>query len=349
MANSERTEKATATRRRKAREQGQFAYSQEVTGVLTLGACLGTAAISFSDASGFRGFFESVLASGPILDRSGEVTVVLRTAGIYALTAAAPVLAAALIAALAGNLLQGLPIYASEVIGLNWDRLNPAASLSRLKTRFSPFEWLKILLLTTAAALVFWTTLRGYWPNLIIAPAMPLAASTDLLVAMLRRIVLFLGVALVALAVGDFYLQRWRFEESIKMTKAEVKEDMKSSEGNPAVKGKVRSIQRERARRRMMERVKTADVVVTNPTHYAVALEYKAGAMGAPRVVAKGRGWIAQRIKALAREHEVPLVENVPLARALYRSVALDQEIPAELYRAVAEVLAFVFRARNKK
>ena len=150
------------------------------------------------------------------------------------------------------------------------------------------------------------------------------------------------------LAVGDFFIQRWRFEKSIKQTKAEVKEDMKALEGNPAIKGKIRSIQRETARRRMMSRVKDADVIVTNPTHYAVALEYKPDTMAAPRVIAKGRNWLAQKIKETGREHDIPTVENVPLARALYRSVEIEQEIPMSLYKAVAEVLAYVYKIRKR-
>jgi flagellar biosynthetic protein FlhB len=161
------------------------------------------------------------------------------------------------------------------------------------------------------------------------------------------RIITYIIVAVGILAAADFFIQRWRFEQSIKQTKQEVKEDMKALEGNPAVKGKIKSIQRESARKRMMARVKDADVIVTNPTHYAVALEYKPEKMGAPRVIAKGQDLIAQKIKELGREHDIPTVENVPLARALYRSVEIEQEIPLELYKAVAEVLAYVYKVRR--
>ena len=349
MANSERTERATTTRRRKAQQKGQFAYSQEVTGALTLFSCLATAYVVFGDPAGYKAFFESVLRTGISLDSEVRMDAVVRDAGVYFLSAAAPIFAAAILAALAGNLLQGLPIYASENVGLNWERLNPIAGFSRLKTRLSPFEWLKILLLVGAGALGLWSTLSLYWAQLLTSPSVSLDASTNILRSMLFRLVTYLGGAVAVIATGDFFLQRWRFEESIKMTKAEVKEDMKSTEGNPAVKGKVRSIQRERARKRMMDRVKDADVIITNPTHYAVALQYRIGEMGAPKVIAKGRGWLAQKIKELGRDHDIPTVENVPLARALYRSVSVDQEIPAELYKAVAEVLAFVFKARKRK
>jgi flagellar biosynthetic protein FlhB len=154
--------------------------------------------------------------------------------------------------------------------------------LSRLKGKISPLEWIKILFLIAAASGVLWNTMQVFWPQLVMAPALSIGASNDIMVAMLIRIVLYLGGALLVMATGDFFLQRFKFEKSIKMSKAEVKEDAKSMEGNPTIKGKIRSIQRERARRRMMDRVKDADVIVTNPTHYAVALEYKAGIMGAP-------------------------------------------------------------------
>jgi flagellar biosynthetic protein FlhB len=349
MANAEQTEKATPTRRKKAKDKGQFAYSQEVTGVLTLFACLGVAYVMFSNPTGYRAFFETVLRAGISSDSDVNMTALVRQSGIYFLMVAGPIFAAAIVAAVVGNVLQGLPIFASESLGLNWDRLNPVAGLSRLKGKISPLEWVKILFLIAAATGVMWSTMRLFWPQLIMAPALSIGASNDIVVAMLFRIVTYLGVALVVMATGDFFLQRYKFEKSIKMSKAEVKEDAKSMEGNPTIKGKIRSIQRERARRRMMDRVKDADVIVTNPTHYAVALEYKPGTMSAPRVIAKGRGWLAQRIKAEGRDHDIPTVENVPLARALYRSVEIDQEIPADLFKAVAEVLAFVYRTRKQK
>ncbi len=349
MANAEQTEKATPSRRKKARDKGQFAYSQEVTGVLTLFACLGVAYVMFRDPTGYRAFFESVLRSGIAADADVQMANLVRQAGVYFLMAAAPIFAAAIIAALVGNALQGLPVFASESVGLNWDRLNPIAGLSRLKGKISPLEWVKILFLIGAATGVLWSTMRLFWPQLVMAPALSIGASNDVMLAIVVRIVSYLGVALVVMATGDFFLQRYKFEQSIKMSKAEVKEDAKSMEGNPTIKGKIRSIQRERARKRMMNRVKDADVIVTNPTHYAVALEYKPGTMAAPRVIAKGQDSLAQRIKAEGRDHDIPTVENVPLARALYRSVEIDQEIPADLFKAVAEVLAFVYRTRKSK
>jgi len=340
----ERTEKATSRRRQRARDQGQFAYSQELTSAMTLAACVATAYYYLQSPSGFRAFFASVLENAATKDN----TELIRQTGTYFLVVAGPIFAAAVIAALAGNFLQGLPIFASEKAGFKWDRLNPIQGLSRLKMQISWIQWVKLLFLVGVIGLVVWKTIAASWQQLATLPAYSIDASNAIMRSITMRILVYLTGTIGILAIADYFIQRWRFEKSIKQTKAEVKEDMKALEGNPAIKRKIRSIQHESARRRMMSRVKDADVIVTNPTHYAVALEYKPDTMAAPRVVAKGRNWIAQKIKELGREHDIPTVENVPLARALYRSVDIEQEIPMELYKAVAEVLAYVYKIRKR-
>jgi flagellar biosynthetic protein FlhB len=344
MAQQERTEKATSRRRQKARSQGQFAYSQELTSAITLAACVIVTFSLIGSPDGFRSFFAGMLRQAS----TGDNTELIRQAGKYFLAIAGPVFIAAVVATLVGNVLQGLPIYAAEAGILKWSRLNPIQGLSRLKTQMSWIQWLKLIFLVGVVALVTWKTLSASWNDIISLPVHSIESSNSMIRSLLLRIVLYLAATIAVLATADFFIQRWRFEQSIKMTKPEVKEDMKALEGNPTIKGKIRSIQRASARRRMMARVKEADVIVTNPTHYAVALEYKPETMPAPRVIAKGRDRIAQKIKAIGREHDIPTVENVPLARALYRLVDIDQEIPMELYKAVAEVLAYVFKIRKR-
>jgi flagellar biosynthetic protein FlhB len=340
----ERSEKATSRRRQRAKDQGQFAYSQELTSVITLAACGATAFYYFQSPTGFRAFFVSLLDSAGKKDGPE----LIRQTGTYFLVICAPIFAAAVISALAGNFLQGLPIFAPEASGFKWERLNPIQGLSRLKTQVSWIQWLKLFFLVGVVGVVVWKTLSASWVQLVTLPAFSIDASNAVVRSITVRVVVYITVAVGILAIADFFIQRWRFEQSIKQTKQEVKEDMKALEGNPAIKGKIRSIQREAARKRMMSRVKDATVIVTNPTHYAVALEYKPESMPAPRVVAKGRDLVAQRIKELGREHDIPTVENKPLARALYRSVEVEQEIPMELYKAVAEVLAYVYRIRKR-
>ena len=311
-------------------------------------SCLAVIFYGGISPSQFRTFFENVMNAAVRADSDVAMTALIRQTGIYFLAASGPIFAAAVISALAGNFLQGLPVFAKDATGFKWDRLNPIQGLSRLKTKISPIEWGKLLLLMCIAAAVLYSTWQLYVAQIVATPSFPLSASSQLIKTVALRIITYLGITMAILASADFFIQRWRFEKSIKQTKAEVKEDMKALEGNPQVKMKIRSIQREQARRRMMSRIKAADVIVTNPTHFAVALEYKPERMAAPRVIAKGQGWIAQKIKELGREHDIPTVENVQLARALYRSVEVDQEIPADLYKAVAEVLAFVFKVRKR-
>jgi len=344
MAQSgERTEKATSRHRKQAKDKGQFAYSQELTSVITLVACVATAAYYFESPTGFRSFFASMLQQAT----TGDNSALVRQAGIYFLKAAAPVFIAAVVAALAGNFLQGLPVFASEKAALSWDKLNPVQGLSRLKGQLSWVQWLKLIALVGTVGLVVWRTLAASWGQLITLSVHSIDSSNAVIRSLTFHMVTNIMIVVGVLAAADFFIQRWKFEKSIKQTKGEVKEDMKAVEGNPAIKSKMRSIQRETASRGMMSRVKHADVIVTNPTHYAV-VEYNPETMAAPRVIAKGRNVVAQKIKPLGQEHDIPTVENVPLAGALYRSVELEQEIPLELYKAVAEVLAKVYKGRKQ-
>ncbi len=309
--------------------------------------CAATVYYVFQSPEGFRSFLESVL-SDVTTSRNPDLIPVIRKAGLYFLTLSAPVFIAAIVSTLAGSVLQGLPVVAKEKAGLNFQKLNPIQGHSRLKTQLSWVQWTKLLFLVAVISLLVWNTFSAYWEQLVTLPAHSINSSNSILRTITFRIVTYMVIAVGVLSLGDFFIQRWQFEKSIKQTKAEVKEDMKALEGNPQVKGKIRSIQREMGRRRMMSRVKDADVIVTNPTHYAVALEYKPETMTAPRVVAKGQDFLAQRIKEVGREHDIPTVENVPLARALYRSVEVEQEIPMDLYKAVAEVLAYVYKIRKR-
>jgi flagellar biosynthesis protein FlhB len=345
----DRTEKATSRRRKQAQDKGQFAYSQELTSSLVLAVCTTVAYYYLRVPEGFRSFLETTLRDVTTADNPEQILEpIVRQAGIYFLTLSAPVFIAAVVAALVGNVVQGLPVFAPEKAGLSWEKLNPIQGFSKLKTQVSWTQWAKLIFLVGLVSLLVWNAFSASWEQLATLPAHSIESSNSLLRSITMRIVSYIIVAIVIMSIVDFFLQRWKFEESIKQTKAEVKEDMKALEGNPQIKGKIRSMQREQGRRRMMSRVKDADVIVTNPTHFAVALEYKPESMAAPRVVAKGQDFIAQKIKEVGREHDIPTIENVTLARALYRSVEIEQEIPMDLYKAVAEVLAYVYKIRHR-
>src|SRR5262245_45995063 len=296
-SNSERTEKPTARRRNRAKEEGQFAYSRDLTSAMSLAAGLVAILFTFSPVTRFRALLTVLLENAIRGPFSQDVLIgSIRQTGTAFFILAAPALAAVAAAALAGSMLQGLPIFAANATGLKWEHLNPVRGFAKLKAKVSPMEWVKIAIVVAIAALALWRTISPFWPQLVSVPAADVASGNELVRAMNIRLASFAIGVFFVVSVGDVFLQRWRFERRIMQTKAEVKEDYKATEGNPTVKSKVKSIQRERARQRMMARVKDADVIVTNPTHYAVALEYKPERMTAPKVVAKGKGWLAQKI-----------------------------------------------------
>ncbi len=344
-----KTEKPTSIKRRRAQEEGQIAFSSQVTQTASLVCGMVMFAWVLSFRGGFRGYVARLLDNAVMADDPHRLGLrVMNDTAVYFVLLVAPVLASVWVGALAGSIVQGMPKYASKALEPKWERLNPKQGLQKLKTKIQPVEWGRLLVLLGVLIVAVYTTLSLYWPTLMRSPGVPIEASNDLLRTILIRVLTYVLLALAVLAVIDLIVVRYRHEKSLKQTKSEVKEDNKQMDGNPEVKGKVRSIQREQAKQRMMAAIEDADVIITNPTHYAVALEYKPDLMAAPKVVAKGQGWLAQKIKEVGREYDIPRVENVPLARALYRSVEVDQEIPMHLYKAVAEVLAYVFKVHKR-
>ena len=344
-----KTEKATSIRRRKAAEKGQVAYSQHVASTVSLIASVYMVAWVLSYRGGFRSFFSRVIELAILKDAPDNLLLeVIKETGMYFLLLVAPILAGAWFGSLAGNVVQGLPKIAKKAFEPKWERLNPANGFKKLKTKLSPFEWVRLLTLISVLVVAVWQTLSGHWEELLRTPGVSIEASLALMRWILIRVLTYILITLAVLAAIDFFVQRQRHEKSLKQTKSEVKQDNKEMDGNPQVKAKIRAIQREEAKKRMMAAVQDADVIITNPTHLAVALEYKPGLMAAPRVVAKGQDWLAEKIKQVGREYDIPCVENVPLTRALYRSVEVDQEIPLHLFKAVAEVLAYVFKIRKR-
>jgi flagellar biosynthetic protein FlhB len=230
-----------------------------------------------------------------------------------------------------------------------FSRLNPLEGAKRFFSIRSLAELVKSLAKVAIVGFVAFKALSDHTTALAQLTGGDLRGGLALVGEIGMELLLKVGMAFLVLSLADYIFQRWQFEKSSKMTKQEVKEEQRSQEVNEQIRGKIRSLQRQLARKRMMQRVPQADVVITNPTHYAVALQYDASKMAAPRVVAKGQRLIAQQIKELARQSGIPLVENKPLAQALFRAVDIDQEVPRELYQAVAEVLAFIYRLKQQR
>jgi flagellar biosynthetic protein FlhB len=228
-------------------------------------------------------------------------------------------------------------------------RFNPAAGLSRLFGPRGLVEAVKALLKVLVVGWVVYTAVRARLPDLVALGTLPTPHLLTLLGTLLYTLALRVSLVFLVIALLDYAYQRWDYEKSLKMSKEEIKQEHKQSEGDPLIKGAIRQRQRDAARKRMMQDVPKADVVITNPTHVAIALAYDVGAMRAPQVLAKGQDELAARIRELAAEHDIPFVENPPLARTLYKQVEIGQEIPAALYAAVAEVLAYVYERNRKK
>jgi flagellar biosynthetic protein FlhB len=260
----------------------------------------------------------------------------------------APVLGTVFLVGLLINYFQVGVLFTLKPLVPKFSNVNPLSGFEKLFSRRSLIEFFKSLFKLLLIGWVVYEGVKSALPDLV--PTMDMQGTEalgfvgSLTMKILNRAIL----ALLVLAVLDFFYQRWEFEESLKMTKQEVRDEYRQSEGDPMVKARIRQIQREMARRRMFEAIPKADVVITNPTHVAVALEYKEG-MQAPTVLAKGERVIAERIKEMARKHGIPVVENPPLARALLKQCPVGSPISPDLFEAVAEVLAFVYRTNKRE
>jgi flagellar biosynthesis protein FlhB len=348
LADEQKTERATQRQRTKARKRGQVARSRELPSALALLAV----AILLRWAEGgwlpaWRGLLRNLLAAASNADVSAFYPA-MRWTTMSTITWAGPPLAAAFAISAFGLVAQGGVVIAPEAFEPKWDRFNPAGSLSRIFSVGGLSPLLKSLIPVAFLLYMAIAILRRDWLQLVHATQMGLPAEMHWLARVLYEFSWKGGMILLAWSVADYGLQRWNYERSLRMSKQDIRDESKELEGNPTTRGRIRRRRREMRRRQMMQQVRRATVVITNPDEFAVALEYIPQKMPAPVVLAKGRGELAQRIKREARWHEIPVVENKPLAQALYRTVEVGGTIPAKLYTAVAEVLAFIYRAQAR-
>jgi flagellar biosynthetic protein FlhB len=347
----ERTERATGKRRMEARKRGQVALSREIPSTLILITLLGVFYFAgtrlLEDLMRiFSGFFGQLHAIRlRTISDAGALAAEIFQACFLLL---APLILPLLIAGLAGNILQiGFEIHV-EPLAPKLSKLNPLTGLKRILSLRGLVELGKSLAKIVFIAAIAWGVVSGYLTEFPTLVRRDIGGIWEFTHTAAFRIILYVCLAMVVLAVLDYAYQRWQHEQSLKMTKQEVKDERKQTEGDPQIKARIRSLQRQAAYHRMMAEVPKADVVITNPTHLAVALRFDPTEMAAPRVVAKGADHIAERIRDIARSHDVPLVENKPLAQALFKLAEPGDTIPVELYRAVAEVLAYVYRLKGK-
>lgn len=345
----ERTEPATPRRIEKAREEGQVARSQELTTFALL--MVAAAGIAFIGASVVDQLLK-IMKAGMQLERELAYQPDLMVNRFYELSiegliAIAPLLLPlAIVAFFAPMLLSGWMV-SSKALMPRFDRINPINGFGRIFSVYSLVELVKAIAKTVViggiAALIVWQKKEEVMALMTVPIDVGISHTGDYLATSFLLII----AAMVLVVAIDVPFQIWQHAKQLRMTKEEIRKEHKEDEGDPYLKARIRGLQREAARRRMMSEIPKADVIVTNPTHYAVALKYKSDSMRAPTVVAKGVHLLAARIRELGEEHRVPILEAPPLARALYFHAELESEIPEKLYAAVAEVLAYVFQLRR--
>jgi flagellar biosynthetic protein FlhB len=346
----ERTEQATPRRRRQARQEGQVARSLELNAAAII--CLGFAALYVlgpSLAGKTANLMTYVFTNAPFIALSDNTFYgVFNEATMRFLNIVLPVFVVMIIVAVGINVVQVGFDLSPKVINPRFDKIDPLKGFKRLFSSRSLFMAVRDTLKLTVVGFVAYKVIASEFEGFFLYPDMTIGQLASSLGALTFSIAIKIGICILAIAIIDYLYQRHEYEKSIRMSKQEIKEEMKDTEGNPQMKARIRQIQREMSKKRMMAAVPLADVVVTNPTQIAVALKYEKGADNAPLVVAKGKRLIAQKIRELASEFGVPIVEDKPLARALFKMCDIGDLVPETLYRAVAELLAYVYKLKHK-
>lgn len=347
----EKTEKATPKKRQDARKKGQVIKSQDVTSAIVM---LMVFIFLFFFAGSLRdellAFFRQTFIHNiriETLTIDSVMHLFIETL-IQMAFIIVPIMAIAVVGALAGNFLQFGFLFTLEPMKFDLKKMDPIKGLKRMFSVKAIVELLKSVLkigfIGSVTTIIIWTNLPEVLALSFKSPWMTLIT--------VGKLVGIMGIAaslvLLCVSILDWMYQKFDYEKNLKMSKQDIKDEYKNSEGDPLIKSKIKQRQREMAMRRMMSEIPSADVVITNPTHYAIALKYDEENMDAPRVIAKGTDFIAQKIKLIAKEHDVIMVENRPLARAMYDQVEIGDPVPEEFFKAVAEILAYVYRIKRK-
>lgn len=350
----EKTELATPKRLSEARDRGQVSKSMDITTSAII--LLGGMTVFFFGASistNIIGFTKTSLMNLATIELTELATVdLVKKLLIFFASMLGPIALTIFAISLASEIFQVGFKFASKKFteGLRFKQIfNPFSGLKKIFfSSNSIFELGKGIAKILILGIVAYSVLYTKDVEIIGLVERPFTDMANFLFATSFELIWKMGLVYIFIAIADFYYQKWKFKEDMKMTKQEVKDESKQMEGDPLIKSRIRSIMRNKLRKLMMKNVPRADVIVTNPTHYAVAIEYKQKSMTAPKVVAKGVDFLAMKIRDIAMENNIPIVENPPLARDIYFNVEIEEEIPESLYKAVAQVLAYVYSLRDK-
>ncbi|WP_274361467.1 flagellar biosynthesis protein FlhB [Paenibacillus thermotolerans] len=351
LFSQEKTEPATPKKRQEARQKGQVAKSMELPGaVIMLGGFSFLAMYGSYMGEKIVGLFAAPLREYMLWEATEQnVITIFSQIGWQLLLLMLPIMGLAVLLAVVSNYMQVGFMLTGEPLKMKLEKLNPIKGAKNIFSMKSLIEFLKSIVKLTVIGLIVFAVLWGEKTKMLTLSTMPLESLFSYIAGITLRLGLLIGGALVVIAAFDYAFQRFEFEKSIRMSKQDIKDEYKKTEGDPLIKGKIREKQRRMAMQRMMQEVPKADVVITNPTHFAVAIRYDNKIMEAPQVIAKGADYVALRIKQTAKDSGVTLMENKPLARALYAEVEIGETIPQQLFQAVAEVLAYVYKLKGKK
>lgn len=352
----EKTEEPTAKKKADTRKDGKVPKSKELSsGVELIALFLILKFWVGHMGENFMELFDKIYEKMPAYTTywNGRIVredykVLINNVYLELLIQLLPFFIVGLIIAIGINMLQFRFQISTKPLKPKFSKLNPISGAKRLFSKDKIIELLKSIAKIILIMAIVYSTIKDDWVYLVQFYGMPLNQAIELIGNVVINMGLKISLVFMIVAFADLFYQRRKFNNDIKMTKQEVKDEYKNAEGDPQIKGKIRAKMREASQRRMMQDVPKADVVITNPTHYAVAIRYDASVGSAPVVLAKGADYVAQKIKEIARENHVEIVENKPLARMLYANVDIGQEVPPELYQAVAEVLAMVYKMQGK-
>lgn len=347
---ADRTEQATPRRREEARKKGQVAKSREIPSVVIL--VVGMSSIFFLGTYIYQKLSEEMvnLLKNIVKINIGfnEIKTLHFEIIWYLLKILSPLFLVLLGVSILSHQVQTRFLFSLEPLRFDFGKINPISGLKRIIGKHGFIELLKSVLKFLIIAMVGYFIIKKEIDNVLLLINQNLGQIFKYISSVCLNLLLKISSIITVLAILDYIYQRWNYERQLRMTRYELKEEMKLTEGDPLIKSRIRSIQRHLARRRMMAEVPKADVVITNPTHLAVALYYRSKQMKAPKVIAKGAGWIAEKIIEIARSNQIIIVENKFLAQTLYRNVDIGQIIPSDLYQAVADILAYVYKIKNK-
>ncbi|MFF2908573.1 flagellar biosynthesis protein FlhB [Paenibacillus sp. NPDC057934] len=347
----EKTEKATPKKRQEARKKGQVAKSAELSGaVVLLSAVLSLSMFGGYMKERFMTLYMDIFQNRMLQEISPEnVMEIFSGYGVQVLLLLAPLFGVTFFMALVSNIMQVGFMATGQGLTPKFSKINPIKGFKNIFSMRSLVEFFKSILKLLLIAYLVYSTLWGQKRNIMSLSHIDTEGIFKFVAKLTMTLGLKIGAVLMVMAFLDYMYQKYEHEKSLKMSKQDIKDEYKKMEGDPLIKGKIRERQRRMAMQRMMQEVPKADVIITNPTHFAVALKYDGSMMDAPQVIAKGQDYVALRIRELAKEHGVVTMENKPLARALFQRAEIGDTVPADLFQAVAEVLAYVYKLKGKK